>query len=174
MLRRFGNERGFTLMELLISVAIVVILAGVGIPIYIQFQARAKASEANTNLNGIKLSQEGYKLSNGGYQTCAQHPAGTPDQNAVAWTGNADFNAIGFSTNGPVLFKYAVAAVAPSGSAAATFTAEALGDTDGDGDGDGDGDTVFYLVTDNTAPTVAATGYTPATSLAIDGTPSDD
>ena len=168
MLRRFGNERGFTLMELLISVAIVVILAGVGIPIYIQFQARAKASEANTNLNGIKLSQEGYKLSNGAYQSCAQHPAGTPDESAVAWTGNADFNAIGFSTNGPVLFKYAVAAVAPSGSAAATFTGEALGDTDGDGD------TVFYLVTDSTAPTVATAGYTPATSLAIDGTPSDD
>ena len=86
----------------------------------------------------------------------------------MALTGNADFNAIGFSTKRPVLFKYAVAAVAPSGSAAVTFSAEALGDTDGDGD------TVFYLVTDSTAPTVAAAGYTPATSLAIDGTPSDD
>ena len=43
MLEYLGKkEKGFTLMELLIAVAIVVILAGVGIPVYLRFMSGAK------------------------------------------------------------------------------------------------------------------------------------
>jgi len=130
MLEYLGKkEKGFTLMELLIAVAIVVILAGVGIPVYLRFQAGAKHAEASTNLNGIKLAEESFKLANGVYGLCAQHPAGAPTQTKQPWgAGNADFDALGFSTSADVLFVYAV----NTDNATSTFLAGALGDTDGD------------------------------------------
>jgi len=139
----FGNERGFTLMELLIAVAIVVILAGIGVPTYLKFQLSAKHAEANTNLNGIKQFEESYKLSNGTYVDCATSPriATAVNEQSVAWADlGTGFTAIGFATNANVRFAYAV-----NNASTTSFLGEARGDTDGDGN--------FILF--NTGPTDA-------------------
>jgi type IV pilus assembly protein PilA len=47
------RNRGFTLIELMIVVAIIGILAAIAIPNFIRFQARARQSEANTNLKSL-------------------------------------------------------------------------------------------------------------------------
>jgi type IV pilus assembly protein PilA len=46
-------QSGFTLIELMIVVAIIGILAAIAIPNFIRFQARARQSEANTNLKSL-------------------------------------------------------------------------------------------------------------------------
>jgi type IV pilus assembly protein PilA len=48
-----GRTRGFTLIELMIVVAILGLLAAVAIPAFIQYTHRAKTSEAKINLKSI-------------------------------------------------------------------------------------------------------------------------
>lgn len=47
------HRHGFTLIELMIVVAIIGILAAIAIPNFVRFQARARQSEANTNLKSL-------------------------------------------------------------------------------------------------------------------------
>jgi len=51
-----GQHRGFTLIELMIVVAIIGVLASVAIPSFVRFQARARQSEVNTNLKSLYTS----------------------------------------------------------------------------------------------------------------------
>jgi type IV pilus assembly protein PilA len=54
------KQRGFTLIELMIVVAIIGILAAIAIPNFIKFQARSKQSEAKTNLKSLFTAQKAY------------------------------------------------------------------------------------------------------------------
>lgn len=47
------NNKGFSLVELMVVVAIIGILAVIGIPQYQKFMAKARQAEAKTHLNGI-------------------------------------------------------------------------------------------------------------------------
>ncbi len=55
-----SNEKGFTLVELMIVVAIIGILAAVAIPQYQNYTKKAKASEAKTILDSIITSEAAY------------------------------------------------------------------------------------------------------------------
>ena len=61
------NKKGFTLIELMIVVAIIGILAAIAIPDFLTFQAKAKQSEAKGNLGAIFTTQVAYYGENDGY-----------------------------------------------------------------------------------------------------------
>jgi prepilin-type N-terminal cleavage/methylation domain-containing protein len=60
MLSKIRNRKGFTLIELMIVVAIIAILAAIAIPNFLKFQAKSKQSEARTLLTGVYEAEMGF------------------------------------------------------------------------------------------------------------------
>ncbi|MBW2304295.1 MAG: prepilin-type N-terminal cleavage/methylation domain-containing protein, partial [Deltaproteobacteria bacterium] len=54
------DERGFTLIELMIVIAIIGILAAIAIPQFNAYRARSYNASANTDLRNAMTAQEGY------------------------------------------------------------------------------------------------------------------
>ena len=64
-------QKGFTLVELMIVVAIVAILAAVSIPAYSDYVRRGKITEATTALSGLRVRMEQYYQDNRTYLNAA-------------------------------------------------------------------------------------------------------
>jgi type IV pilus assembly protein PilA len=127
---KMKRQRGFTLIEMMIVVAIIALLATIAIPNYINFQLRAKTSEAKSNLGAIRTCEEAYKAENDVYLACGSNPASVPSGTKAAWTSTAaGWTDIGFEPKGEVYYQYAVTV----GGGGTTFSATATGDLDGDG-----------------------------------------
>ncbi len=81
MLSKLRSKKGFTLIELMIVVAIIGILAAIAIPNFLKFQAKSKMSEAKTNLGAIYTGQLAYfgeQNSYGNFTSINWSPSGTP------------------------------------------------------------------------------------------------
>ncbi len=67
---KISNNKGFTLIELMVVVAIIGILASIAVPQYRKFQAKARQSEASITLGAIKSLESTQLAANSSYSAC--------------------------------------------------------------------------------------------------------
>jgi type IV pilus assembly protein PilA len=126
------NRKGFTLIELMIVVAIIGILAAIAIPNFISMQLRAKRAELPTNLDGVRTAEKAYHAEWDTFTNAGPSPATTPGRAQVTFTPVADWSNLGWSADGKVRGKYQVTLVAGSSSQTDNFNGSAVADVDGD------------------------------------------
>lgn len=146
-IRRVRSQRGFTLMELMISVGIIGVMATIAVPNFLSYQARSRRSEAYTNLAGLARSQKAYQAENDAFVDTLEVGAEPtvpvlfdyPQFGTGKMPWDADAKALsdqlGWKPEGQVFYSYDVkTGQGPIGCPCdLCFTATAHGDVDGDG-----------------------------------------
>ena len=128
------SQKGFTLIELMIVVAIIGILAAIAIPNFMRFQAKSKQSEAKMSLGAIGTTAEAYRAEKDTYNTSFIGLGWSPQGN----TRYTYYYSLGAGTDYVISNSVATsggcAMSKPTsvGATANTFTAGACGDVDKD------------------------------------------
>ncbi|MDP2307650.1 MAG: type II secretion system protein [Pseudomonadota bacterium] len=134
------TQEGFSLVELLIVVAIIGILAAIAVPNFIAMQHRAKRAELPGNVEGIKSAQQAYFTAFDEYLDLGASPAGNPSKVLTAWlASDANWATLGWRPAGDVRGLYSAITTAqcaqdPTVYVGPTFCVTAASDIDGNGD----------------------------------------
>jgi type IV pilus assembly protein PilA len=127
-------QKGFTLIELMIVVAIIGILAAVALPAYQDYTARAQASEAMTLLGGLKVPTSEALSNNVLAQACSTAESVPNTAVPPAADNSVPAGALAAENNLVLSGKYVASIVATPDAAANTCTLTATFKTTGVGD----------------------------------------
>jgi type IV pilus assembly protein PilA len=78
MFKALRKQGGFTLIELMIVVAIIGILAAIAIPNFMEYQRKSRTSEAKTNLMSIKTAEMTFQGERGCFASAPTMPVAVP------------------------------------------------------------------------------------------------
>ena len=149
------RNSGFTLIELMIVVAIVSILVSVAVPVFYGYKYKASRAEAQSNIGAINSLETAYATDNARYVTAAWSPASIPGLSELPWQTGNYLDSIGFSIRGKVRYRYSVGAggtwvAAPSNSSSIPESSNVDIIIQAEGDVDGVGGTSQFYSTDET------------------------
>lgn len=136
-MRGMRKTAGYSMVEMLVTVAIIGVLAAIGIPSWTQSQSRAKRAEVPANVEGIRVAQLAYYAA---FDTFVPETTWYPSEltgdeadkqlkNWPAADSAGGFTTLGWRPYGAVRAAYSM----PDGDAD-SFEVQGLSDVDGDGD----------------------------------------
>ena len=108
------TRKGFTLIELMIAVAIIAILAAVSLPLYRDYIQTSQTGVLVNNIASIEVFQEDFRLRTGAYLTTAANVAAI--NSAIGWQPQSDDGTTYSIAAGPGT-SYQVTATSPTGIA---------------------------------------------------------
>jgi prepilin-type N-terminal cleavage/methylation domain-containing protein len=96
---RGSNEKGFTLIELMIVIAIIGILAAIAIPNFVSYRQRSYNSSAQSDLKNAMTTQEAYFVDNSIYANsiAKMTAAGFKQSSNVTFAVNGTASATGYT-----------------------------------------------------------------------------
>jgi prepilin-type N-terminal cleavage/methylation domain-containing protein len=132
------RRQGFTLIELMIVVAIIGLLAAVAIPNFQRYQNKARRTEGFTNLASLAKAQKAYHAEFGIFVGVLAEPLGTTGvpphtQKRPSESVAEAFSVVGWRPEGDVFFDYDTNTKGIACDCESCFTSTAYGDVDGDG-----------------------------------------
>ncbi len=129
-------KKGFTIIELMIVIAIIAFLSMVAVPTFSKFMAKAKRAEAYMNLSSIYAAQKAYWAEHGKYSDVLNGDGGIgwqPEGNinyTYGFIGSAGRNNFVGKLNTPM------SGIGNPHADQQGFVVVAIGDIDGDGNPD--------------------------------------
>jgi type IV pilus assembly protein PilE len=125
MLRSKQRSAGFSLLELMIVVAVIGIIAAIALPSYNEYITRSKIQEATANLSDLRTKMEAYYMDNRRYSsTAGGGTCGTPGGNTPAATKYFTYTCASSAANaaGDQAYIFTATGIANQGMNGFSFT----------------------------------------------------
>ncbi len=106
------SRPGFSLVELMIVVAVISILAAIAIPNIISMQLKARRSEVPATIDGIRTCETAYELVFNDFVTTPTSPRDDAllDKKLAPWLTSPEWTRLGYQPSGDVRGNYTVLA----------------------------------------------------------------
>jgi prepilin-type N-terminal cleavage/methylation domain-containing protein len=127
-MRNGKEEKGFTLVELLLVIAIIGILAGIAVPLYLGERTKAAQTEAKSNLQALRLLEEQFFAENACYYKNSSGDCANGNINTTLVGGKVTFTFLpGFKPGDDNSLKFRYMIVVSGTPSASAYRAEANG-----------------------------------------------